>query len=174
MTSMMMMMMTKVVMMMTPWKKDDNHDEGVEGLLTDHPVDHFPHTRKNQIITIFDIFSDQTKLLMYILKTEKQGKLCRKQSVCRISLTQEIMTIQCVDFSWSMKARWEGCPTVRYEIHMLGERVQQMVSNKMGGTWLRTVQPRQDGNGKIQAKNLGKIHTSTLHPNLAKHVKWNK
>ena len=127
MTSMMMMMMMKVemkvVMTMTPWKKDDDHDEGVEGLLTDHPVNHFPHTRKNQIIVIFDIVSDQTKLVMYISKTEKQGKLCRKQSVCRISLTQEIMTIHYVDFNWSIKRRWGGCPTVRYEIHMLGGRV---------------------------------------------------
>ena len=60
MTMMMTKVVMKVVMMMTPWKKDDNHDEGVEGLLTDHPVDHFPHTRKNQNITTFDIVADQT------------------------------------------------------------------------------------------------------------------
>ena len=29
----------------TPRKKDDDHDECVEGLLANHPVDHFPHTR---------------------------------------------------------------------------------------------------------------------------------
>ena len=39
-------------MTMTPWKKNDDHDEGVEGLLANHPVDHFSHTKRIRLISL--------------------------------------------------------------------------------------------------------------------------
>ena len=44
-----------------PRKKDDDHDEGVEGLLANHPVDHFPHTRNIKL----DVVSCERNLFMF-------------------------------------------------------------------------------------------------------------
>ena len=48
----MVMILMMVKMTMTPWKKNDDHDEGVEGLLANHPVDHFSHTKRIRLISL--------------------------------------------------------------------------------------------------------------------------
>ena len=96
-------------LLVTPWKTDDDHDECVEGLLTDYPVDHFPHTEKRNISE----FVCRKNGLNFKAKSEEmQKKLsrCRTSSVCHMSLTQNA-----VKANWGKKTFEVHSTAAKYE-----------------------------------------------------------
>ena len=98
-----------VGLLMTPWKTDDDHDECVEGLLTDYPVDHFPHTEKRNISE----FVCRKNGLNFKAKSEEMQKkyLCRTSSVCHMSLTQNAVKAM----TWSKKTFEVHSTAAKYE-----------------------------------------------------------